>query len=66
MAGPSVERKGAPMSRCASEILAHRGGTTAIEYSLIACLISIAIILGATAIGTTMSAQFYDALVNEM
>jgi Flp pilus assembly pilin Flp len=61
-----MEREGAPMSRRVSEILTQRGGSTAIEYSLIAGLISIAIILGVTTIGTTISANFFGPIVGAL
>jgi Flp pilus assembly pilin Flp len=54
------------MLRCAREILAQRGGTTAIEYSLIAGLISIVIIAGVTVIGTTISANFFGPIVGAL
>jgi pilus assembly protein Flp/PilA len=38
------------------------GGATAIEYAMIASLISIAIVGGATAIGTTLSNDFNAVL----
>jgi Flp pilus assembly pilin Flp len=41
------------MARC-------RDGATAIEYGLIASLISISIIAGATAVGTTLAEYFMD------
>ena len=54
------------MSRCACTILAERDGTTAIEYSLIAGLVSIAIIAGLTAIGTTIAANFFGPIVGSL
>ena len=51
------------MSRCACRILAERDGTAAIEYSLIAGLVSIAIIAGVTAIGTTIAANFFGPIL---
>lgn len=38
--------------------LADESGATAIEYGLIASLIAIAIIAGATALGTTLNSSF--------
>ena len=40
--------------------LKNESGATAIEYGLIAALISIGIIAGATAIGTTLSDNLED------
>jgi pilus assembly protein Flp/PilA len=40
------------------------GGATAIEYALIACGVSIAIVVAVTTIGTTMNALYYDKLLN--
>lgn len=51
------------MSRCACRMLAERDGTTAIEYSLIAGLVSIAIVAGVTAIGTTIAANFFGPIL---
>lgn len=39
--------------------LVNVDGATAIEYAMIAGLISIAIVIGVRAIGTTISAQFF-------
>lgn len=41
--------------------LKDESGATAIEYGLIAALISVAIITGATTVGTTLNAKF-DAI----
>jgi Flp pilus assembly pilin Flp len=54
------------MSRYGCRILAQDGGTTAIEYSLIAGLISIAIITCLTVIGTTISANFFGPIVGAL
>ena len=54
------------MPRYALRVLADRRGTTAIEYSLIAGLISIAIITGLTAIGTTISDNFFGPIVGAL
>lgn len=43
--------------------LANRSGATAIEYALIAGLISIAIIVGATFLGERLG-EMYDNLAN--
>ena len=40
------------------DLAADRNGATAIEYALIASLISIVIVLGVTAIGTKLSTFF--------
>ena len=40
-------------------------GATAIEYGLIAALISVALITGATTLGNTLNAQF-QSLANKM
>ncbi len=39
--------------------LYDESGATAIEYGLIGTLISIAIIVGATSLGSTLNAKFY-------
>jgi pilus assembly protein Flp/PilA len=55
------------MLRCASRIiLSERDGTTAIEYAMIAGLISIAVIGGLTAIGTTIAANFFGPVVGAL
>lgn len=54
------------MLRCAQSMLAARGGTTAIEYGLIAALISITIIGALTAIGTTIAADFFGPIVGAL
>ncbi|MCP4182979.1 MAG: Flp family type IVb pilin [Hyphomicrobiales bacterium] len=41
-----------------SRFLKNESGATAIEYGLIAALISVAIIGGATALGTSINATF--------
>lgn len=43
----------------------NESGATAIEYGLIAALISVAIIGGATALGTSIDATF-DAIESEL
>jgi pilus assembly protein Flp/PilA len=50
--------KGLPMTRWARALLRSETGATAIEYALVASLISIAILVGATAIGTNLSGIF--------
>jgi pilus assembly protein Flp/PilA len=46
------------MLRLVECFLRDESGATAIEYALVASLISIAIIVGATAIGGTLSGTF--------
>lgn len=44
--------------RTIRRFLSNERAATAIEYAFIAGLISVAIVLGATAIGTTLSSKF--------
>lgn len=46
------------MSVLISRLLKDESGATAIEYGLIAALISVALITGATALGTSLNTQF--------
>jgi pilus assembly protein Flp/PilA len=46
------------MSKFVTRFLKDESGATAIEYGLIAALIAVVIIAGASAIGTKLSAQF--------
>ena len=46
------------MSRFVSRFLKNESGATAIEYGLIAALISVAIIVGATAVGGGVNGTF--------
>ncbi len=46
------------MSKLFSRFLKDESGATAIEYGLIAALISVAIIAGATTLGGTLSSTF--------
>ncbi|OCJ68799.1 pilus assembly protein [Agrobacterium tumefaciens] len=46
------------MTKIFARFLKDESGATAIEYGLIAALISVAIIGGATAVGTQLSAMF--------
>ncbi len=46
------------MSKLISRFLKDESGATAIEYGLIAALISVAIIAGATTLGNTLSTTF--------
>lgn len=48
------------MSKLISRFLNDESGATAIEYGLIAALISVAIIAGATTLGNTLSTTFND------
>ena len=46
------------MTKLVSRFLKDESGTTAIEYGLIAMLISVVIIAGATAVGTGLQGVF--------
>ncbi|AVA19923.1 MULTISPECIES: Flp family type IVb pilin [unclassified Rhizobium] len=46
------------MTKLFSRFLKDESGATAIEYGLIAALISVAIIAGATTLGNTLSTTF--------
>ncbi len=46
------------MTKLVSRFLKDESGATAIEYGLIAALISVVIIGGATAVGTSLDATF--------
>ncbi|MEZ2221450.1 MULTISPECIES: Flp family type IVb pilin [Rhizobium] len=46
------------MTKLFSRFLKDESGATAIEYGLIAALISVAIITGATTLGTTLNTTF--------
>lgn len=46
------------MTKLFSRFLKDESGATAIEYGLIAALISVAIITGATTLGNTLSSTF--------
>ena len=43
-----------------------RRGTTAIEYCLIAGLISIAVVVGASAIGTKLQTHYYQTAADSL
>lgn len=63
MATPGRDsRVGSPAAlwRLALSMARCRAGATAIEYGLIAALISVSIIAGATAVGTTLGKYFQD------
>lgn len=53
-------RTGHPLNR----FIRDNGGATAIEYALIACGISIAIVSSVTTLGNNMMVVFYDKLLN--
>jgi pilus assembly protein Flp/PilA len=46
------------MSKLLARFFKEESGATAIEYGLIAALISVALITGATALGTSLNTQF--------
>ena len=46
------------MTKYVTHFLKDESGATAIEYGLIAALIAVAIIAGATAVGTNLGATF--------
>lgn len=48
-----------------TRLMKDESGATAIEYGLIAALISVALIAGATTLGNTLNAQFVE-LSNKM
>ncbi|GES47048.1 fimbrial protein [Rhizobium dioscoreae] len=48
------------MSKLFSRFLKDESGATAIEYGLIAALISVAIITGATTLGSTLNTTFQN------
>jgi pilus assembly protein Flp/PilA len=48
------------------KFLADQRGTTAIEYSVIAVFVSLAIIAGARSIGSNMSASMYGPIANNL
>ena len=48
------------MSKIFARFLKDESGATAIEYGLIAALISVALIAGATTLGTTLNTQFTE------
>ena len=52
-------RTGRPLSR----FIHDDGGATAIEYALIACGVSIAIVGSVTTLGNNVMTVFYDKLV---
>jgi pilus assembly protein Flp/PilA len=48
------------MTKQIKSFLGNDSGATAIEYALIASLIAVAIIVGVTALGTRLSAEFSE------
>ena len=50
------------MTNLFSRFAGNESGVTAIEYGLIAALISIAIVSSVTVIGTTISANFFGPI----
>jgi pilus assembly protein Flp/PilA len=46
------------MTKIFTRFMKDESGATAIEYGLIAALISVALITGATALGTKLNSQF--------
>lgn len=50
--------------RLIQRFLSDEDGATAIEYAFIAGLISIAVVVGATAIGTKLSSRFNAVATN--
>ncbi|WP_298916092.1 Flp family type IVb pilin [uncultured Algimonas sp.] len=53
------------MQKLIKNFLADESGATAIEYGLIAALIAVAMIAGATAVGDQISAKF-DVVAGEL
>ena len=54
------------MLKVMRKYLVNVDGATAIEYAMIAGFISILIVLGVTAIGTTISAQFFGPVTGAL
>jgi len=48
------------------QFLRDEQATTAIEYALIGALVSVAIVAGARAIGTSLQAKFYGPISNNL
>jgi len=53
------------MSKLFARFVKDESGATAIEYGLIAALIALAIVVGATALGNAINAQF-SAVANKL
>ncbi len=54
------------MNLLTKDFFSDESGVTAIEYGLLAALIAVVIIGALTAIGTNLSSNFYDKLVEAM
>jgi pilus assembly protein Flp/PilA len=54
--------RGGPMRSLFHRFIANEGGATAIEYAVIASLVSIIIVGATTAIGTQMSTLYFGKL----
>ena len=52
------------MSKLFAKFEKDESGATAIEYGLIAALIALAIVVGATALGNALNAQFSGVAAN--
>jgi pilus assembly protein Flp/PilA len=52
------------MSKLFAKFVKDESGATAIEYGLIAALIALAIVVGATALGNALNAQFSGVAAN--
>jgi Flp pilus assembly pilin Flp len=66
MMAPSNCGGGAPMLHRLRMLFRDRLGATAIEYALIASLISITILVSVSTIGTTISTQFFGPIVGSL
>ncbi len=44
--------------------LSNAAGATSIEYAMIGVVVSVGIVVGATAIGSNISTRFYNAILN--
>ncbi|THV17432.1 Flp family type IVb pilin [Rhizobium rhizophilum] len=52
------------MTKLFARFVKDESGATAIEYGLIAALISVALITGATTLGTKLNTQFHNISTN--
>jgi len=52
------------LHRCQRSFAQAESGATSIEYALIACGVSIAIVGAVSAVGSTMMTIYYDKLLN--
>jgi len=66
MMAPSNCGGGAPMLRRLRLLFSDRRGVTAIEYALIASLISVTILAAVISIGTTLSKQFFGPIAGAL